>query len=91
MVQSISILCVTLILTFGDKILKKEDVTPNTMGAELVGVAPSNGGLDFNGIIKGINEGKIKALYLIEDDIISANPEFENILAKLNLLIVHAH
>ena len=75
---------------FGDKILRKNDVTPNTMGTELVGVSPSKGGLDFNGIIQGINDGKIKALYLIEDDVISADPEFENILAKLDLFIVHA-
>jgi predicted molibdopterin-dependent oxidoreductase YjgC len=75
---------------FGDKILRKNDVTPNTMGTELVGVSPSKGGLDFNGIIQGINDGRIKALYLIEDDIISADPEFENMLAKLNLFIVHS-
>jgi NADH-quinone oxidoreductase subunit G len=75
---------------FGDKILRKNDVTPNTMGTELVGVSPLKGGLDFNGIIQGINDGKIKALYLIEDDIISANPDFENVLAKLNLFIVHS-
>jgi NADH-quinone oxidoreductase subunit G len=75
---------------FGDKILRKNDVTPNTLGTELAGVSPSNGGLDFNGIIQGISEGRIKAIYLIEDDIIASNPEFENVLAKLNLLIVHA-
>ncbi len=75
---------------FGDKILRRNDVTPNTMGAELVGVMPAAGGLNFDGIIKEINEGKIKALYLIEDDIVSANPELENVLAKLNLFIVHS-
>jgi len=75
---------------FGDDILRKNDATPNTMGAELVGVAPKSGGMDIDGIIKGINSGKIKALYLIEDDIVSANPELENALAKLDLLIVHA-
>ena len=75
---------------FGDKILRKNDVTPNALGTELAGISPSNGGSDFNGIIQGINEGRIKAIYLIEDDIISANPEFENVLAKLNLFIVHA-
>ena len=68
---------------FGDKILRKNDVTPNTLGTELAGVSPTNGGLDFNGIIQGINEGRIKAIYLIEDDIIASNPEFENVFAKL--------
>ncbi len=75
---------------FGDEILRKNDITPNTMGAELVGVTPAAGGLNFDGIINSINEGKIKALYLIEDDILSANPELENTLAKLNLFIVHS-
>ncbi|MFZ2324128.1 MAG: molybdopterin-dependent oxidoreductase [Ignavibacteriaceae bacterium] len=76
--------------SFGDDILKNEDVTPNSTGAELVGVSPSKSGLDYNGIIKAIREGKIKALYVLEDDIINNNPELENILARLDLLIIHA-
>jgi NADH-quinone oxidoreductase subunit G len=76
--------------TFGDNFLKNEDVTPNSKGAELAGVIPSKNGLDFNGIIKGIREGKIKALYILEDDLISSNPDLESIFAKLDLLIVHA-
>lgn len=75
---------------FGDDILRNEDVTPNTKGAELAGVAPSKNGLDYNGIIKAIKDGKIKALYILEDDIVNANPELENVLTKLDLLIVHA-
>jgi len=55
-----------------------------------VGVKPGQGGSDLNGILKGIKEGKIKALYLIEDDIVAADPEIESVLAKLDLLIVHA-
>src|SRR3990172_1104536 len=43
---------------FGDELLKKNDITPNTMGAELVGVQPSNSGKNIDGIIKGISEGK---------------------------------
>lgn len=75
---------------FGDNILKNEDVTPNSNGAVLAGVIPSKNGLDFNGIIKGIREGKIKALHILEDDLISSNPDLESIFAKLDLLIVHA-
>jgi NADH-quinone oxidoreductase subunit G len=75
---------------FGDTILRKEDVTPNSRGAEAVGVAPSQGGHNFDEIIKEIKEGKIKALYLIDDDLVAANPELEEVLAKLDLLIVHA-
>lgn len=76
--------------TFGDDILRNEDITPNSKGAELAGVFPSKNGLDFNGIVKAIREGKIKALYILEDDIVNDNPGLENILSKLDLLIVHA-
>lgn len=75
---------------FGDDLLKQNDVSPNSMGAKLTGVSPSKSGLNFEGILKGIKEGKLKALYIMEDDIVSANPQLENILAKLDLLIVHA-
>ncbi|GBD89109.1 NADH-quinone oxidoreductase chain 3 [bacterium BMS3Abin03] len=75
---------------FGDKILKMNDVTPNTLGAELAGVSPSKSGFNLEEIYKGIKNGKIKALYVIEDDLLSSNPELENILTKLDLLIVHA-
>jgi NADH-quinone oxidoreductase subunit G len=77
-------------LSFGDDILKQNDITPNTLGAELVGVSPGKDGLDFDGIIKGIKENRIKALYIIEEDILSFNPELENILAKLDLIIIHS-
>ncbi len=73
-----------------DKILIREDKTPNTLGAELIGVKPSANGMNLSGIIQGIKDGKIKALYVVEDDILNANDEFEKIIGKLDLLIVHA-
>ncbi|MGD8305396.1 MAG: 2Fe-2S iron-sulfur cluster-binding protein [Ignavibacteria bacterium] len=75
---------------FEDDLLKKADITPNTLGAELTGVKPSKEGLDFDGIKKGIKSGKIKALYLLDDNIISADPELESILDKLDFFVVHA-
>ncbi len=75
---------------FGDEILRKDDVTPNSLGAELVGVKPGNKGLKFDQIIDSIQKGKIKAVYLLEDDIISSNPDLENVLSKLDLFIAHA-
>ena len=75
---------------FADDILRTEDLTPNSLGAELVGVQPSKTGLDIHGILNAIKEKKIKALYLIEDDIVEAFPEFENAIAGLDLLIVHS-
>lgn len=76
--------------SFADDILRTEDLTPNTTGAELAGLQPSTNGLDLKGIINSIKEKKIKALYLIEDDIVEAYPEFENAIAGLELFIVHS-
>jgi NADH-quinone oxidoreductase subunit G len=76
--------------SFGDDLLRRDDKTPNSKGAELVGAVPVKGGLNFEGIIAGIKSGRIKALYVIEDDIVSANPELEKIFTKLELLIVHS-
>jgi len=76
--------------SFGDDLLRRDDMSPNSKGAELVGAVPGKGGLKFDGIIAAIKSGKIKALYIIEDDIVSANPELEQILSRLDLLIVHA-
>ena len=76
--------------SFEDNILRRGDVTPNSLGAELSGVVPSRGGLNLEGIVEGISKGKIKALYLIEDDLLTERPELEEIFAKLDLLIMNA-
>ncbi|MBE0570465.1 MAG: molybdopterin-dependent oxidoreductase [Ignavibacteriaceae bacterium] len=76
--------------SFADDILRTEDLTPNSLGAELAGIQPSKSGLDIQGILNAIKEKKIKALYLVEDDILEAFPEFENAIAGLELLIVHS-
>ena len=70
---------------FGDDILRQNDVAPNSMGAELVGLKPIS---NLDPIIKSVNEGKIKALFLIDDDIVSLNPELESVLSKLDLFVV---
>jgi len=75
---------------FGDDILRQNDITPNSLGAELVGVSPSKSGLGIEGIKKGIKGKRIKALYVIKEDFIDVDPEIENMLSKLDLLIVHA-
>lgn len=75
---------------FADSILKTNDKSPNSLGAEAVGIFPQKGGLDFSNIIKAIDEGRIKALYLMEDDLIALNSSYEKILSKLNLLIVNS-
>ena len=76
--------------SFEDAILRREDVTPNSLGAELAGIVPVKGGLNFEQIIENIKKGKIKALYIIEDDLVSERPELEETFAKLDLLVIHA-
>jgi len=76
--------------SFGDDILRRNDITPNSLGAELSGVAPSKSGKNIDEIIEGIKTGKIKALFVMEDDPVAAYPELESLFSKLDLLIVHA-
>jgi len=76
--------------SFGDNFLRQGDVTPNSLGAKAVGIFPGKGGLDLDGIIKAVKDGQIKAVYLMEDDMIAFNPELQEIFSKLDLFIVHA-
>ena len=72
-----------------DNVLLRADKTPNTAGAEIVGIHPGDGGLTFPQIISAIKEGKIKALYSLEDDI-AWMPGVEEALQKLEFFAVHA-
>jgi len=72
-----------------DNVLIRADKTPNTAGAEIVGIHPGEGGFSFQQIISGIKEGKIKALYSLEDDI-AWMPGIEEALLKLEFFAVHA-
>ncbi|MCI0553424.1 MAG: molybdopterin-dependent oxidoreductase, partial [Anaerolineae bacterium] len=72
-----------------DDILIRADKTPNMLGATEVGVKPADGGLSLKGILQGIADGGIKALYVLEDDIASI-PEIAAVLPNLQLLIVHS-
>jgi NADH-quinone oxidoreductase subunit G len=75
--------------SFEDALLRKADRTPNFTGARAVGLAPRDGGLDIQGILKGIQEGHIKALYVLEDDI-AADPAVAAVLERLQFLVVHS-
>lgn len=72
-----------------DSILIRSDKTPNSRGALLVGVHPRDNGLGFDGIIKAIEEGQIKVLYVLEDDIAS-DPDVARALSRLEFLVVHS-
>ncbi|MBI4810374.1 MAG: molybdopterin-dependent oxidoreductase, partial [Ignavibacteriales bacterium] len=72
-----------------DDLLIREDKTPNSLGAREVGVRPETAQLGFESIIDDIRTGKIKALYLLDDDIAS-DTTIAEALSKLDLLVVHA-
>jgi NADH-quinone oxidoreductase subunit G len=72
-----------------DDFLIRADKTPNSYGAKEVGVRPGEGALAFDGIMKGVGEGRIKALYVIDDNI-AVSPEVAEALKKLDFFVVHA-
>jgi NADH-quinone oxidoreductase subunit G len=72
-----------------DDLLIRADKTPNSTGARAVGVRPGEGGFDLDAIIRGMEEGPIKALYVLEDDIAQV-PRIAAAMANLQLLVVHS-
>lgn len=74
----------------GDDILITEDKSPNSAGAELILNSVAKTDNSFSTIIKLINEGKIKALYVVEEDIAAISEEANKALDKLEVLIVHS-
>jgi len=69
-----------------DNFLIRADKTPNAYGAREVGVS-SPRGVDINKIFELIGSGKVKALYVMDDDV-ATSKELEELLAKLDVLIV---
>jgi NADH-quinone oxidoreductase subunit G len=72
-----------------DAILLRADKTPNSLGAEEVGVCPRDGGLPFDAIMREIREGRIRAVYLLDDDL-AADPDIAQVLGRLEFLVVHS-
>lgn len=69
-----------------DDLLLRADRTPNAAGANAVGVSSRTGGDDVAEILRGIKDGAIKAIVVMEDDI-AAIPEFKEIGGNLELII----
>ncbi len=71
-----------------DNLLIRADKTPNALGARVVGVvSPKN--VDSPRIFELIGSGKIKALYVMDDEV-AVTKDIEDLLAKLDLLIVNS-
>jgi NADH-quinone oxidoreductase subunit G len=75
--------------SFGDDLLRRDDMTPNSAAAELFSKLLNKSNLDLKGILDAVSSKKIKALYIMEDDLISADAAWENVLTNLDLLIVN--
>ncbi len=69
-----------------DDILIREDKTPNSLGAKLI--LGNSSGASINEIISGIKSKKIKAVFIIEDDLTEADENLHEAISKLDLLIV---
>ncbi|MBP1649533.1 MAG: nuoG [Bacteroidetes bacterium] len=72
-----------------DDLLIRADKSPNGRGAMEVGMQPGNAASGFEGILRGIKEGQIKALYVIEDNI-AADPLVAQSLSRIDYLVVHS-
>jgi len=72
---------------FADESLRKSDITPNSAGVEMLGMKSD---LNYGKLSDDINSGAVKALYIIDDDIIGKDPSLAKIFEKLDLVIVHS-
>ncbi len=75
---------------FGDDKLRRNDRTPNRAGLKAIGFEAEGRGIGVNALVDAINGGRIKALYVMEDDLSALSDEAVEALDKLTLLIVHA-
>lgn len=71
---------------FGDNKLRVSDRSPNSRGAEKLGITPSN---DLAELTERIEHGQIKGLVVLDQDI-PLSERFEEALENLEVLIVHA-
>jgi NADH-quinone oxidoreductase subunit G len=72
-----------------DNLLIRADKTPNSFGVCAVGIVGENNPFGIDHILKGISEGTIKVLYVLEENI-AADPRIAEVLTNLEVLIVHS-
>jgi len=72
-----------------DGILRRTDKTANSRGARDLSVLPGREGLDTPGMIAAAMEGRLKALFALEEDLVRELPErpVKEALSKLDLLV----
>jgi NADH-quinone oxidoreductase subunit G len=73
-----------------DGLLRRTDKTANSRGARDIDLLPGPGGLDTRGMIAAALEGRLKALVVLEEDLVRDLPDLavREALGKLELLAV---
>jgi NADH-quinone oxidoreductase subunit G len=73
-----------------DGLLRRTDKTANTRGAHDLGIVPGPGGLDVAGMLDAAAQGSLKALFVLEEDLVAAFPgrPVKEALGRLDLLVV---
>jgi NADH-quinone oxidoreductase subunit G len=71
-----------------DDLLICADKSPNMVGAKIVASRSENTSIGWNEIVKGIKEGQVKVLYVIDDDV-ALIPSIAEVLPKLDFLFIH--
>ena len=72
-----------------DGILRRTDKTPNSRGARDLFILPGREGLDTPGMIAAAAEGRLRALFVFEEDLVREipGPSAREALGKLDLLV----
>lgn len=76
--------------SFGDDILRVNDVSPNAIGAHSVGIAPKGDGHGIDAMADRIRRGDVKALIVMNEDLASHSPALAEAAASVETLIVLA-
>lgn len=73
-----------------DGLLRRTDKTANGRGARDIDLLPGPGGLDTRGMIAAALEGRLKALMVLDEDLVREFPDLpvREALGKLELLVV---
>lgn len=72
-----------------DGILRRTDKTANSCGARDLDIRPGPGGLDAAGMIAAASAGRLKALFVFEEDLVREFPDgpLREALSRLDLLV----
>ena len=74
--------------SFGDDMLRVNDVSPNAIGAHSVGIAPKTSGHNIEAMVAGIRRGDIKAMIVLGEDLGAHSQELAEAAASVDMLIV---